>query len=118
MKITLENLIEKRDQETKEKKIYKSKILGGEIELERIPRNKVFAIMDEMDEAGGGREQDFIANCRLIYECCPIFRAPEFTNGFAEPYDAVIKLFDKHMAEASKIAGEILKFYMGEEEKK
>lgn len=115
MLVTLESLLEKKDSEIEQKKTYHSEFLGGEVEVKRIPRKKFFSILEE---AGNDYEGNFLANCRLIYEACDLFHAKELTAGEVEPWDAVVKIFEKNIAEANRIGEFITSFYMGEEEEK
>ena len=50
---------------------------------------------------------------RLIYTCCPLFKAPEFRDVYTakEPYDVVEAIYSNNVLEFSKLTEKILNLY-------
>ena len=89
---------------------YHSDMLEGDIEIHKIPVDKVFELIDIEDDSMIGQ---YKANCELIYECVPAFHDSELIAAYecVEPYDVVSKVFNDNMAEITKLIQIILGLY-------
>lgn len=118
-KITLEDLIARKQQSNNDKLAYKDiyvKQLEGTITLKKAPLTKITSMMDRYrvdDAAGTTHSLEF--EKELIYTCCPILQDKKLHETYAdeitEPFDIVTAVFDERMDVMNFVADKILEFY-------
>lgn len=114
-KLLLEDLLDRARQSENDKikiREYYSEILGGTIQVNKMPLRKITELMDNVSNADSISES-FDGNVELIYKSVPIFQNKELqaTYGCVEPYDIVAKIFDDNINEINNLAEFILSFY-------
>ena len=114
-KLLLEDLLDRARQSENDKikiREYYSEILGGTIQVNKMPLRKITELMDNVSNADSISES-FDGNVELIYKSVPIFQNKELqaTYGCVEPYDIVAKIFDDNINEINNLADFILGFY-------
>lgn len=116
-KITLEELIARKEQSQRDKLEYKEvevESLGGVLTLKKIPLAAVLRILDNArEESTLSRNLD--TNKELIYKCCPLLQDKKlkeiYGEQIAEPYDIVTAVLNDNVGEIAKIADKIMEFY-------
>lgn len=114
-KLLLEDLLDRARQSENDKikfREYYSEILGGTIQVNKMPLRKITELMDNVSNSDSISES-FDGNVELIYMSVPIFQNKELqaTYGCVEPYDIVAKIFDDNINEINNLAEFILSFY-------
>lgn len=114
-KLLLEDLLDRARQSENDKikiREYYSEILGGTIQVNKMPLRKITELMDNVSNSDSISES-FDGNVELIYMSVPIFQNKELqaTYGCVEPYDIVAKIFDDNINEINNLADFILGFY-------
>lgn len=114
-KLLLEDLLDRARQSENDKikfREYYSEILGGTIQVNKMPLRKITELMDNVSNSDSISES-FDGNVELIYMSVPIFQNKELqaTYGCVEPYDIVAKVFDDNINEINNLADFILGFY-------
>lgn len=115
VKLTLDDLLKKKEQREKEKTEYKTVYvdsLGGELEVKKLPLSKFMTLIDDISENTGAGESLRI-QMELIYECCPLLHNKELQEAYecTEPTDIVGKIFDDNLSDVMKVVGAIFEFY-------
>jgi hypothetical protein len=111
-KVTIDKLLSKRLEDNKKKTaVFESKELGGDIEVVKIPLDKVLNIIDDGESLS--TLEAMARNYELIYECCPILHNKELQSAYevVEPFDIVQKIFNDNIGEINSIANLILSLY-------
>ncbi len=106
-KLTVADILERKNIIKPLKLTYNSEILGGEIEIKKINADKVMDIAQDMQD---NKYQTF---CKLIFACCPIFSAKELQQKYKpiEPFDIVDILLESSLVEVTELAMQILELY-------
>lgn len=116
-KITLEQLIARKEQGQRDKMAYKEieiDILDGKLTVKRLPLTTVLNMLDNMGEnAKTSNSIEF--SKELIYKSCPLFQDKKLQSVYAEeisePYDIVTVIFDDNVGVINDVTGKILAFY-------
>ena len=107
--ITAQDLLErKKIIDEKRSLVYHSECFGGDIAIkDDIDLLEITEIINQQDL----NQTDKYA--RLIYMCCPLFKAPEFREVYEikEPYDVVKQSFKGIGAELFELGNHILQAY-------
>ena len=97
-------------------KQYLSKELGGILEFNKIPLNRILFLMSSSNI--NNIKSAFELNCMLIYETCPLFQCDSISEKFnkEEPCEIVKKIFNDNIGEITEIGSVVLSMYgLGEE---
>lgn len=110
-KLTIEDLLAKKDrQEVKSKTVYLNG-LGGELEVRRIPLARY---MEYTDKASSGDAQAMLeAQCEMIYACCPILHDQQLQEAYEcrEPLEIVEKVLQDNLADMNALTVAIASLY-------
>lgn len=107
-KLTIADILERKNVIKPLALTFKSEVLGGEIEIKKVSPDKISEIITEAERLG-----QYKTYCKLIYSCCPIFSAKELHETFktVEPFEIVDKIYDTNMNEVYSLGNHILTIY-------
>lgn len=110
-KLTIDQLLAKKLENKKKTVMFASKVLGGDIEVVKVPLCKILNLLD--DNEGLSSSESMAKNYELIYECCPVMHSKELQSGYepSVPYEIVPLLLDDNVGEINELAGAILNLY-------
>lgn len=108
--LTIDEILKRKDLiDNNEYKYYHSKVFNMDIEVDECDAQEILDIVNETDEDENRR------NLKLIYASCPIFKAPELHQTFAdrikEPYDIIKVILKNNLGEIADLTRFILKKY-------
>lgn len=123
-KITLEELIARKEQSQRDKLEYKEievKILGGDITVKKLPLATILRMLDDAGDKRTATEAMEFSK-QLIYKSCPLLQDKKLQSAYSEqitePFDIVTAVFDDNVGVINDITENILSFYgMSEAEK-
>lgn len=103
-----EFLEQKKIYDEKRSLVYHSERFGGDIVID--DNIDVSEIAEIVQQADLNETERYI---RLIYTCCPLFKAPEFRDVYTvkEPYDVVRESFKCTGMELFELGNQILQVY-------
>jgi len=111
-KVTIDQLLAKKLDDNKKKTVlFKSKELGGDLEVNKIPLSKVLTLLDGSE--GLSTPDAMARNFELIYECCPLLHNSDLQKSYevVEPFDIVAKILNDNIGEINRLASTILSLY-------
>lgn len=109
--LTIEDLLAKKGWQQDEVKRVYLHILGGELEVHRIPLVK---FMDYMDRTQKGDTKAMLeAQYEMIYACCPILHNEQLQEVYEckDPLDIVPKILRESIADMNALVTTISSFY-------
>ena len=114
-KITLEQLIARKQQGERDKLKYKDMETPiGVLTVKKLPLTSVLRMMDSMGKNPNTSESVELEK-ELIYKSCPIMQDKKLQEAYAdeivEPYDIVTAAFDDNVSTLSDITDKIFEFY-------
>ena len=116
--LTAEKFLERKkiiDENHAKQLTYYSELLGGNIDIDA--NVDVSEITDLINQQELSESERYV---RLVYTCCPIFKAPEFRNAYdiKEPYDVVRESFKGLGVTLFELGNQILTVYGFMDDKK
>ena len=107
--LTIDEILKRKDLiDNNEYKYYHSKVFNMDIEVDECDAQVVLDILGE-------DETEYRRYKKLIYECCPVFKATELHQAYAdrikEPYDIINAVFNNNISEIIEFGNFILKKY-------
>lgn len=111
-KLTIEQLIARKDHRRPETKLVHLDSLGGDLEIKKIDPMRYMDFSDRIEKAEGLGEAVSV-NYELIYACCPILHNQQLQDAYEcrDPLEIVPKLLDDNIAEMNQVVAEIATFY-------
>lgn len=115
LKLTLADLLKKKEQRERDKVEYKSVFvenLGGELEVKKLPLADFLDLIGDINDQTGAGESLRI-QMEMIYECCPLLHSKELQEAYdcVEPTDIVSKVFDDNLTDIMAVVAAIFEFY-------
>jgi hypothetical protein len=117
-KITLEQLIARKQQSQNDKLEYKEvyvKELGGTLTLKKLPLNVFLGITDNYKDIIRTSQGSLEYYKELVYKFCPILQDKKLQEAYAdkiaEPYDIVTAIFNDNMKAIAYVAEKAGDFY-------
>lgn len=106
-KLTIENILEKKKLIEKTSKNYFSKFFDAEIEVKEVNKNSILEILSDKEYG------EYDRYLKLVYLCCPIFKAEELRKNFdiKTPYEIIDKVFNNNISEVMNLGNFILQKY-------
>lgn len=111
-KLTIEQLIARKDNRKPETKVVHLDSFGGDLEIKKIDPTRYMDFNDRIEKAEGLGEAIRV-NYELIYACCPILHNQQLQEAYEcrDPLEIVPKVFDDNITEMNQVAAEIATFY-------
>lgn len=110
-KLTIEDLLAKKDRRQDDVKTVHLDGLGGELEIKRIPLQKY---MEYMERAESGNAQATLdAQNEMIFACCPILHSQQLQEAYEckDPLDIVGKVLQDNIVDMNALVTAISTFY-------
>ena len=95
-KLTIDGILKhKKITDSQKDKNFYSKTFDEEIEIDCKNPEEIIGIFADKNES------DYRKYLKVIYACCPIFKAPELREEYEvnEPYDIISKVFGDNISE-------------------
>ena len=113
-KLTLEDLIAKKEQRARDKLAYKDvyvESLGGCLTLKKIPATRFAAIMGKYDSENF--EENIRFEVELVYASCPRFQEQALQEAYdvKDPMDVVMAVLDDDLGALGTLAEAVTSFY-------
>ena len=110
-KLTIEDLLAKKDQRQDDVKTVHLDGLGGELEVRRIPLVKFTDYMDRTQK--GDAKATLEAQYEMIYACCPILHNEQLQAAYEckDPLDIVPKVLQENIMDMNALVTAISAFY-------
>lgn len=111
-RLTIEQLIAKKDHRSPETRLVHLDSLGGDLEIRKIPLGRYMEMSGRVEKADDMAEALSI-EYEMIYACCPILHSQQLQEAYEcrDPLEIVPKLFDDNLSDLNKIMAEIAMFY-------
>lgn len=111
-RLTIEQLIAKKDHQSPEVKMVHLDSLGGDLEIKKIPLGRYMEMNGRVEKAADMAEVLSI-EYEMIYACCPILHSQRLQEAYEcrDPLEIVPKLFDDNLSDLNTIMAEIATFY-------
>lgn len=108
--LTIEDILKQKELlEDNSYEYYHSKVFGMDIKVDDCDEQEILETIQERDES------EIRRYLKIIYACCPIFKAPElrteFENRIKEPYDIIKIVLKNNLSEIMSLGQFILKKY-------
>lgn len=106
-KVTIADILERKNVIKPLDLTFNSEVLGGEIEIKKVAPDKIMTI------AQGIQDNRYKTFCLLIYTSCPIFQSKELHETYKpiEPFEIVDIVLESSIIEISELAMKILELY-------
>ena len=110
-KLTIEDLLAKKDRRQDDVKTVHLDGLGGELEVRRIPLVKFTDYMDRTQK--GDAKATLEAQYEMIYACCPILHNEQLLEAYEckDPLDIVPKILRENIMDMNALVTAISAFY-------
>lgn len=109
-KLTVADLLERRERKRQETRAVEVPGLGGELEIRRLPLVRFLELSDRVKEDSTAEEL-LRAQYDMIYAFCPILHSQELLEGCQVPTDIVPKVFGDDMGAMNTVVNAIAAMY-------
>lgn len=111
-KLTLEELVAKKEQAKRDKLAIKDvyvDALGGCLGLQKLPVTRFLSIMGKYDNENF--TEAVACEVELVYAACPMLQKEALTQDLAEPTDIVLEILGDDLGALGTLAGAVTGFY-------